>query len=499
MTTPADVAAERTTPFPPRFWWLKRLLIAGLVLVVLLPCLWLWWAHVAERRLQSRIDAILARHEPLYPADFDPPTVPDDQNAATYLNAAMAAISPNVDSPANSNLNYAGYPPFPPAWHQLADRAIAADARSLALARQARAFDQVDWGWRMRSPVLKNLSVSSLNSMRALANVLGDAALQAHLHGDDAEAVERIRDLLHESDATNEWGGMLVSRLVAVGIDALGIERLEVMTPDMRIEGAAPESPSTATIHPVPRQVVMDLIRELLDEPRQRQWQRRAMLSERMISLDTTRWMADQSTVLRPMFLLDAARIMDDEAYYLAAVGQPDWPTMQSMLAGRPVGEAPGPTIWASGVKPPRIATPPRFSRPASLLFNFSLDRYFNLEWRITVERRVAAVSLAMQLYRVDHGQWPMNLQVLVPHYLSEVPKNPFVANGQPLNYVILKGVLPDGGDRPMIWFDSTATPVSLQPPATPQFAWRPMDRQWRDLSRWYVSAPATAPSGKTQ
>ena len=36
---------------PPRYWWLKRLGAAGLLSVVALVGLRLWWGHVAEARL----------------------------------------------------------------------------------------------------------------------------------------------------------------------------------------------------------------------------------------------------------------------------------------------------------------------------------------------------------------------------------------------------------------------------------------------------------------
>ena len=45
---PAPPAAD--TPIPPRFWWLKRILIAVGLMVVGLVGLWFWWNHEAERR-----------------------------------------------------------------------------------------------------------------------------------------------------------------------------------------------------------------------------------------------------------------------------------------------------------------------------------------------------------------------------------------------------------------------------------------------------------------
>ena len=51
--------------------------------------------------------------------------------------------------------------------------------------------------------------------------------------------------------------------------------------------------------------------------------------------------------------------------------------------------------------------------------------------------RRIAAVALAVRLYRADHaGRWPESLGELVPTYLPAVPIDPFAAGGRPLRYL---------------------------------------------------------------
>jgi hypothetical protein len=67
-----------------------------------------------------------------------------------------------------------------------------------------------------------------LNAARGLANVLGDSALHAHFHGNDREALERVRDVFSLAHAV-EQEPTLVAELVAIGIDALALDRLHII------------------------------------------------------------------------------------------------------------------------------------------------------------------------------------------------------------------------------------------------------------------------------
>ena len=58
-------------------------------------------------------------------------------------------------------------------------------------------------------------------------------------------------------------------------------------------------------------------------------------------------------------------------------------------------------------------ANAPRYSRWFGS--DVHLDRYLETSFRVTGERRMAAVSLAAQLFRADHARWPSTLDELVP------------------------------------------------------------------------------------
>ncbi|HMC90246.1 MAG TPA: hypothetical protein VKI17_11900, partial [Gemmataceae bacterium] len=65
---------------------------------------------------------------------------------------------------------------------------------------------------------------------------------------------------------------------------------------------------------------------------------------------------------------------------------------------------------------------------------------------------RCAAVAMALERYRRDHGDWPSSIQSLVPLYMGKIPLDPF--DGNPLHYcrfnegVVIYSVGVDGVDN---------------------------------------------------
>ncbi len=69
----------------------------------------------------------------------------------------------------------------------------------------------------------------------------------------------------------------------------------------------------------------------------------------------------------------------------------------------------------------------------------------------VDAERDLAAMSLACHLYRFETGQWPRSADD-IGKYLPHMPIDPFGDGTQPLGYVLIKGGLPDGSDRPLVY-----------------------------------------------
>jgi hypothetical protein len=433
-------------------------------ITITLTIAWLVWAHIADQRFQAKLDELKARHEPIYFTDLDFSPVPNNQNAAFYYQSAIAAMSNSVWPPSSSNTLFPDHPPYPATWHTMVDQAVAANQQSLALARLASHFDRADWGTRPpQSPQYPSpFRLGYFNGARGLANLLGDAALQSHSHDDDAEALQRIFDLLHLSDAVGQRG-FLIGRLVAIGIQALAVVRVETMVTDLQID------PNRAE--------VVKLIHELLDEQKSRDARQEMVRYERVGAIDESIALASQAAILRPMIYLGAARIVDDNDQFLLAVAQQNWPAFQAIFGPAPVSVFP----VASN---PNL--PPRFSRFPDLSFGLrSTSRYFQVEFRMTAECRMAAISLAANLYHVDHHSWPPDLKSLVPNYLPAVPDDPFYATPHPIGYV--------NGRRPLLFCDTDGIPALSSPPTTPSFGWSTNtgNRQWRDITNWWQSPNA--------
>lgn len=467
----------------------------------MLAIAWLAWMRYAERRLRVRVEAIRARHEPLYPQDFAIAPMPPEQNAAAMLQAAAAAMVAGVDSPSMSSLTYPGYLPHPPAWHAMANAVVAADQPTLALARKARRATGADWGGgTFQSPVIGNFrQMARLGSARDLANLLGDAAEHAHLQdGDDTEGIERLRDLLHQSEILARGNSLLIGRLVSLGIEDLALARLQLIAPGLQItETAHRPTPATMPARAVGREVIQSLILQLLNERSGREARRHAMLGERMAVLDTALRLVDRSTILRPLFLLEAARGLDQFELDIRAVDQANDPASRALFATQTPALRSARFRSGAGA----MATPadaPRFSRLLSMSLGGSWDRYMVTEWRLVAARRATVVSLAAQLYRGDHGRWPATLEALVPDYLPMVPRDPFFDPERPMGYLLLSGALPDGGDRPLVYFELDGKVNKAAPPAEPCYGWNRGDRQWVDLSRWSPT-PTTAPAQSEQ
>jgi hypothetical protein len=318
-----------------------------------------------------------------------------------------------VQSPAESPLEYSDYPPFPPEWHKLAKAAREANADRVKLARQARTAPRGQWP---PGPLLPYL-----NTVRALANELGDAALYEQTQGNHAEAVESVRDifaLARSLRATNNRYS--VQLLVSVGIDALGANRLMVMGPGLEF---TEDEANRRNVSPA-------VVRELIGE-------------------------------------LTAPRDIGAELAAAAAADPPPMP----------------------GEKP------------------IDIDRVALQVNRSYAEQHMLAMSLACQLFRNRNGHWPESAAQLVPDFMPKLPADPFGNGREAIGYLLVKGGLPDGGDRPLVYSLGNSKDGLFFRLDEPHYSFyrgdgsdKPDDQQkqggqFRDVSRWTpVKLPPGAP-----
>lgn len=487
MNESAQPASDEA--YPPRLWWTKRIALWLIALAIVLGIVRLWWGHSAHQALEREIAKVRAAGEPVTVDDIQQPDIPDGENAAVSWSLAMAAINSNVNTPGQSNLEYENYPPYSAEFLQLLETGVNGNAKALALARQARSRSKVNWKTPLTTPLLNNRP--SLNQARDLANIVGDSALHAHLHGDDLEAVERVRDVRRLAQDIDRQP-FLVSHLVSIGIQALALSRLEVITPDLQIGDSTPP-----TIHPATREQLQAMVKQLVAESDDYKALHDTMAAERVAALDTTRFYARDAMLLRPMFDLAAAQELQESAIVVRAGDERTHTAAKQVLAAMqpqnihlsPMLTMPIPS------KEPQAA--PRISRITNWMSAGSYAaRFLNVDQRVRVEQRLAAVALAMRMYRVDHDEWPKSLDVLVPKYLPRVPQDPF-ATDKPIGYMLIKHGLPDGKDRPLIYSVGEAGDVDVEEkyaPPVPTYDWTRGSFQFRDLERW-SPPPSTQPA----
>jgi hypothetical protein len=480
MTIGAD--SQTGVMVPPPLRWTKRWVMFCIGFAAALSVWWVVWDRYAQQRLQEQVDAIVARHEPLYQSDFPEPVAAPGQNAALFLRAAFAALSIKDEEmpPTSSNMQYKQYPPYSAEWYRRADASLAANAKALALVRQASGCAVADWGPYSAPPLLLHVYRADFGEERRIAIVLADAAMDEHMHHDDAEAVADIEDMLHQGDAIEQMTPPdLVDDMVALVLEDIGIARLEIMAPDLEVERRG--QTARAGVQPASRRAVERLITELLRKDVRHDAERRAVQGDRMVSYDYFVWLSGQMTILGPAVRLEAARMLRGAEVELGAVDDP--------------GSVPSPVpSGATSFQPPKSGFARFFWDMGGSLdleqFRYALISPFN-----QAGRYAAATALAVRLFRVDQGRWPRSLAELVPTYLAEVPDDPEV-RGEKIGYLLERGGLPGGGDRPLLFFGSAELRRNRgQPPGEPQFGEWGMERlEWIDLSRWVpTTGPATA------
>ncbi len=440
---------ENVAPIPPRFRWLKRILAAVGVLILALVGLRLWWGYVAERRLQACLAACRAAGEPVEIEDFAVPPVPDEENGAYYLRLAAAKTTQPAELTQEDyerafDLEY---------WPASADAVrliIRANREALAAVRQARQQTRSDWGYRLSSPLIATM-LPGLSERRKTTKLALAAAHCAHADGNDAETVELLRDALGIARHMGTMEPFLIVYLVQVAIDTLATERVDRVVCDLDVQQAHLSSRPG----PAPPEAVRALIAELLDESHLKATWHRAMCGERLESVDTARVCSNpagpgiralgspvlpiaraHAVLFGPVWTLDALRSIDR---CTGVMNAGDSSNFQLALPLIPVDATPDSLLV-------NIA-PFVFGGPSH---GYETVRH---HFRVLALRRLAALTLAIRLYEVEHGARPAELTALVPDYLPAVPLDPFDLHDAPLRYApdrpspAVYSVGPDGLD----------------------------------------------------
>ena len=293
----------------------------------------------------------------------------------------------------------------------------------------------LDWGLRFSSPAIF-VVLPQLSSQRGLARMLGRFSAYYHSIGDDAAAVELLRDALRQSELMQE-PPMIISYLTGTGCSALVVLTIEFMAHDL-VVGDAPGAG---------RDQVRALIDGLLNENASRRGLRRALFSERMFQFDFMMQICEGklgpsammtvggggggppgmgvvSLLFRPLILLDGERMLHYMRRMSEACDRPTWPAASEIL-----------DVLKVEVEQVRFGLE-RLRRPISAVMLPSLAHAVRLHYSVLAQRRMAAIALAMRLFELDHGRRPRELAELVPDYLPAVPIDPMAAGEWPIHYL---------------------------------------------------------------
>jgi len=382
---------------------------------------------------RGRLNGLLHRHralgEPVAPEDFNQAVEAAGANPATDLLASAGAIQTPAESQSRDDFLGDAHLPLTPREVENLRRLIAMNHASLTHAEALRDKQaQAVWGVHFVSPVFNTL-MRELNGQRNVARLLRAAALEAHQRGDDAEAVERVRQLLLQARALYRHPGFIVAHLVTVGVNDLAADVARELAPDLEIgpphDGRQPASPEQ----------IRRIIGLLLDEQPIRDGQRLELLSERMFEVDTAEatvsgridvMTASGSNVrgnpllgyvLGPLIYKDARLMFERQSKLVAIAQSPDWQTCNRQFNAFPQKTSYGMQHFFL-----RILTP-------------ALDRALLQDFRALTESRLTAVMLALRWYAVEHdGKVPADLSELVPSYSPSVPADPMTP-AAPLRY----------------------------------------------------------------
>jgi hypothetical protein len=125
---------------------------------------------------------------------------------------------------------------------------------------------------------------------------------------------------------------------------------------------------------------------------------------------------------------------------------------------------------------------------------------------RINAECSMAAMSVGCHIFLLEEYRWPNSAAELVPNYLPQIPIDPWGDGKQTLGYVLIKGGLPDGSDRPLVYSRCRSADGLFFRTDRPMYGFynRPHDTkkdggQFRDVGRWTLgenvsSLPTTRP-----
>ncbi len=205
----------------PRGRWKRRVGWTFLSLIVLLFIVHALWSAESRGRLDKLVAAYRAAGEPVKIDDWIEPPIPDDQNAAVEVQAALAAVHPQSNADETVGHMQGFVLPFLGGERAavaafLTEKAAALPLMDAAMEKPQFVWPEVPWGGR---PAIDAM-LPGLSDWRVLANTLELSALDACARGDQVTALLRVREMLFLGACLDRRRPSLMTFLVAAGIRA---------------------------------------------------------------------------------------------------------------------------------------------------------------------------------------------------------------------------------------------------------------------------------------
>ena len=485
---PAATALAPERPIPPRFWWLKRISLVVGLLVLLTPCVQVWWGHEVQSHYDARFAAYRAAGEPATLQDLLRPEIPDEDNAAYHLRRAAAAVAPPVDlDDAIGELLTDSVDP-----DELRCR-LAEGAACLGALHAARLAPGADWG-QIRGMLANAGSTPPGRSSREhyplfkLARYCASLAIAQHLLGDDAAAIDTLSDLHAAAQRLRVPDVSLLGHVTADRMSFCALSTIERLLPRFDFVGLS--SPWGSATSPAAALQLVALRDDLLNERSLRRGWRSGLLAERIFVMHDVDSIFPHAGLASPgapvtspghaspawpPWTSGAARYLD-YVTACAAAFEADWIDVQRLDVTR---------FYNSKSILDRVSFP-----TIGLLPTYEFSARSCLEQ--SAYQRASALAIALRLYELEHGRRPTTLNELVPAYIAAVPRDPFDRNCGELQYLpnaappVLYAVGDDGQDN----HGASELPTpQTNPVATDWRYYLNGDRPWKPARK-----PATPP-----
>jgi hypothetical protein len=346
-----------------------------------------------------------------------PAITTDSQNAAPLYEKAFAQLRDDQEEAKQVNNppvgNGENFDPNEPATIAYLGR----HAATITLLRQAGALSGCRFDQDLLAPDITAI-LSSQNETRAAANVLKLDAREEIAHGHAGPAIADAAAILEMSRHIGQRP-LLVSGLVGIGIDALGVSTLQEALPAVksRDELAALHLEELPSVGRMFQQALRGEERYGLLLYGNMPAMQTEMVKGTAMTVPDTRLMSSgvglEGAFFRVFFLdpdayvklLQNVQDLSIQPYYRVRDQLMD---VQSVKSGHGLFTA--------------ILIP-------------SLTRTFDTLARVEAMDECARAAVATTRYRLDHGTMPSHLDELVPAYLDAVPTDPF--DGHPLSLAV--------------------------------------------------------------